>query len=156
MTTLKSFEVLNFAMDGFIRGNGNFESSVVVNAAIEELEQCESVQQCFAIPLQHKLFSMETALKWVLFLTVIPDKIVEQESEDEEFSKQLDEFNTFKEFSSLDALKLIASVYDLGIQDAILSHLDDSSDDGDSDDGDSDDGNSDDSDSDIDSVSKDA
>ena len=95
MTTLKSFEVLNFTMDGFIRGNGNFESSVVVNAAIEELEQCESLQQCFTIPLQHKLFSMETALKWVLFLTVIPDKIIEQESEDEEFSKQLDEFNAF-------------------------------------------------------------
>jgi hypothetical protein len=152
MTTLKSFEVLNFAMDGFIRGNGNFESSVVINAAIEELEQCESFQQCFAIPLQHKLFSMETALKWVLFLTVIPDKIIEQESEDEEFAKQLDEFNTFKEFSSSDALKLIASVYDLGIQDAILSHLDDGSD-SDSDDGD-DDGD-DDSDSDEESVSKD-
>ena len=152
MTTLKSFEVLNFAMDGFIRGNGNFESSVVINAAIEELEQCESFQQCFAIPLQHKLFSMETALKWVLFLTVIPDKIVEQESEDEEFSKQLAEFNTFTEFSSLDALKLIASVYDLGVQDAILSHLDGDSDDG-SNDGDSDDGS--DSDSDEDTVSKD-
>jgi hypothetical protein len=150
MTTLKSFEVLNFAMDGFIRGNGNFESSVVVNAAVEELEQCESLQQCFAIPLQHKLFSMETALKWVLFLTVIPDKIIEQESEDEEFSKQLDEFNKFIEFSSSDALKLIASVYDLGVQESILSHLDDSSDE----DSDSDGGDSDDS-SDEDSVSKD-
>ena len=153
MTTLKSFEVLNFSMDGFIRANGNFESSVVINSAIEELEQCESLQQCFAIPLQHKLFSMETALKWVLFLTVIPDKIIEQESEDEEFSSQLDNFNSFATFSSLDALKLIASVYDLGIQDAILSHLDDDSDSEDGSDGESSD--SDDSKDSVDEVSKD-
>jgi hypothetical protein len=132
-TTLKNFEPLLMAMDSFIRGNSNFESSIVVNTAIEELEQCASLQQCFALPIQHKLFNIDTALKWILFLNIVPEKIVEQNAEDEEFAPLVDEFNSFSVFSCSDAMKLIASIYDIGIQDIVLSHLDDESD-GESDD----------------------
>uniref|UniRef100_A0A6C0I2H8 Uncharacterized protein n=1 Tax=viral metagenome TaxID=1070528 RepID=A0A6C0I2H8_9ZZZZ len=126
--TLKSFEPLLLAIDSFIRGNSNFESSIVLNTAIEELEQCESLQQCFALPIQHKLFNIDTALKWVLFLNIVPEKIVEQNAEDEEFTPLVEEFNLFSEFSCSDAMKLIASIYDIGIQDIVLSHLEDESD----------------------------
>lgn len=127
--TLKSFEPLLLAIDSFIRGNSNFESSIVVNTAIEELEQCASLQQCFALPIQHKLFNIDTALKWILFLNIVPEKIVEQNAEDDEFTPLVEEFNTFSEFSCSDAMKLIASIYDIGIQDIVLSHLEDDSDD---------------------------
>jgi hypothetical protein len=123
--TLKSFEPLLLAIDSFIRGNSNFESSIVVNTAIEELEQCSSLQQCFALPIQHKLFNIDTALKWILFLNIVPEKIVEQNAEDEEFSPLVEEFNAFSEFSCSDAMKLIASIYDIGVQDIVLSHLED-------------------------------
>lgn len=138
---LKNFEPLLLAMDSFIRANGNFESSIVINTAVEELEKCESLQQCFAIPLQHKLFNIDSALKWVLFINIVPEKIIEQNSEDEEFTPLLEDFNTFtSDFSANDSLKLIASVYDLGVQDIVLSHLEDDSDD--ESDGDSDDDSS--------------
>ena len=139
VTTLKNFEPLLMAMDSFIRGNSNFESSIVVNTAIEELEQCASLQQCFSLPIQHKLFNIDTALKWILFLNIVPEKIVEQNAEDEEFAPLVDEFNSFSVFSCKDAMKLIASIYDIGIQDIVLSHLDDESDDeSDDEDGDED------------------
>ena len=138
--TLKSFEPLLLAIDSFIRGNSNFESSIVVNTAIEELEQCASLQQCFALPIQHKLFNIDTALKWILFLNIVPEKIVEQNAEDEEFSPLVEEFNSFSEFSCSDAMKLIASIYDIGVQDIVLSHLeDDESDDESDEDSDGDD-----------------
>jgi hypothetical protein len=130
---LKDFDMLLCAMDSFIRANGNFESSMVINAAIAELEQCVSIQQCFSIPLQHKLFNMDSALKWVLFLVTVPEKIVEQFAEDEEFSILKDEFNEFSNFSALDSLKLIASVYDIGLQENVLSHLEDDEDEDDED-----------------------
>jgi len=126
---LKDFDILLYSMDSFIRANGNFESSIVINSAITELEQCESMQQCFSVPLQHKLFNMESSLKWVLFMVTIPEKIIEQESEDEEFKLILDEFKLFTEFSSNDELKLIATVYDIGLQDTILTHIEDDEDD---------------------------
>jgi len=138
--TLKSFEPLLLAIDSFIRGNSNFESSIVVNTAIEELEQCASLQQCFALPIQHKLFNIDTALKWILFLNIVPEKIVEQNAEDEEFAPLVEEFNSFSEFSCSDAMKLIASIYDIGIQDIVLSHLEDDDSDDDSDEDDNSDG----------------
>ena len=127
--TLKDFDILLCPMDSFIRGNGNFESSMVINSAIDDLEKCSSFQQCFAIPLQHKLFNMETALKWILFLNIIPQKIIEHSLDDEEFMQTIDEFKEFSSFSCEGAMGLISSIYDLGIQDVILSHLDDDDDD---------------------------
>jgi hypothetical protein len=137
--TLKSFEPLLLAIDSFIRGNSNFESSIVVNTAIEELEQCSSLQQCFALPIQHKLFNIDTALKWILFLNIVPEKIVEQNAEDEEFMPLVEEFNSFSEFSCSDAMKLIASIYDIGVQDIVLSHLEDDESDSDEEDEDEED-----------------
>jgi hypothetical protein len=152
--TLKDFDLLLCPMDSFIRGNGNFESSMVINAAIDDLEKCSSFQQCFAIPLQHKLFNMETALKWVLFLNIVPQKIIEHSTDDEEFMQTVDEFKEFSSFSCEGAMGLISSIYDLGIQDTILSHLEDDDDDEDDEDEDDEDDNSSHSSSDTEDLSK--
>jgi hypothetical protein len=139
---LKDFDILLDAMDGFIRANSNFESSLVINAAVEELEQSESLQKSFSIPLQHKLFNMDSALKWVLFMTTVPEKIIEQYTEDEDFSPIIEEFTSFTKFSALDALRVIASVYDIGVQESILSHIEDEDSDEDSDESDEESGDS--------------
>jgi hypothetical protein len=125
ISTLKDFDVLLCAVDSFIKGNGYFESSMVINSAMEELENCTSLQQCFSIPIQHKLFNMETSLKWVFFLTIVPKKLIEL-NPDEEFMQQVEEFKIFTQFSPEDAMQLMASIYDVGVQDVVLSHLDDS------------------------------
>ena len=121
MATVKDFEPLYLAIESFIRSNSNFESSVVINAALEEIEQCASLQLTFSIPIQHKLLTLESVLKWVLFLTVIPSALLVDE-EDEEYKTKLSEFN---QFSANEALKLVAEVYDMGVQDIILCHIED-------------------------------
>ena len=134
MTTIKDLDALNFAIDSFIRSNSNFESSIIINAATEEVEQCTSMQLAFAVPLQHKLLTLDSALKWVFFLTIIIPSIIsslapEEGEEDDEETKEMNaKLTEFDTFLSTDALKLIASVYDLGVQEHVLCHIDDGSD----------------------------
>lgn len=132
MSTIKDFEPLNLAIDSFIRSNSNFESSLVINAAIDEIEQCDSLQSVFSVPLQHKLLTLDSALKWAFFLTIIIPNLITVPEDGEEDDEETTEFNTklteFDIFSSNDALKLIASVYDLGVQETVLCHIDDGSD----------------------------
>ena len=94
MTTIKDLDALNFAIDSFIRSNSNFESSIIINAATEEVEQCTSMQLAFAVPLQHKLLTLDSALKWVFFLTIIIPSIIsslapEEGEEDDEETKEM-------------------------------------------------------------------
>ena len=116
MTTIKDLDTLSFAIDSFIRSNSNFESSVVINSAIEEIEQSSSLQLVFSVPLQHKLLTLDSALKWVFFLTIIIPNIIsssapedgeEDNEETKEYNFKLNEFNVF---SPTDAFNLIASV----------------------------------------------
>lgn len=100
------------AIDGFVRGNCNFESSIPVNIAIEDIGKCGSLQAAFMIPLQRQLFNMEAALRWALFLVVAP------EGAEKEGDEPFDE-----EFSSQDALLLIAQVYDIGVQEMVWDHF---------------------------------
>lgn len=107
-------EALFHAIDGFVRANCNFESSVPVNTAIDEIGKSVTLQEVFMIPLQRQLFNMDSALRWVLFLTVAPEH-AEQEG---------DEPYTADTFSSEQALTLISQVYDIGVQEAVWEHFD--------------------------------
>jgi len=102
-------EVLLHAVDSFIRNNCNFESSVPVNTAIEEIMKCTTLQSVFAIPLQLQLFSMDAALRWVLFLSNAPERSVADGD-----TPFVDD-----KFSAKAALTLITNVYDIGIQEAV-------------------------------------
>jgi hypothetical protein len=107
------------AIDGFVRTNANFESSIPVNLALEEIGKSVSLQEAFAIPLQRQLFNMDSALRWVLFMTVAPER---SESEgDAPFSDG--------GFSSREGLVLIKQIYDIGVQDAVWEHFEDETDD---------------------------
>jgi hypothetical protein len=111
----ETHEVLFAAIEGFTRGNCNFESSIPVNLAVEEMGKCTSIKEVFAIPLQRQLFSMDSALRWTFFLNIAPPR-----AEKEGDSPFADDG-----FSSNDAFTLISQVYDIGVQDAIWEHFED-------------------------------
>lgn len=121
---LDTHEMLFHAIEGFIRANSNFESSVPVNAAIDEIGNSMSLQEAFTIPLQRQLFNLDSALRWVLFLTIAPER-AEKEG-DAPFAPG--------SFSSQEALTLISQVYDIGVQDAVWEHFEDEDEDEDYDD----------------------
>jgi hypothetical protein len=119
-----AYESLFHAIDGFIRANCNFESSVPVNAAITEIGTSESLQDAFMIPLQRQLFNLDAALRWVLFLTIAPER-AEKEG-DAPFAPG--------SFSCQEALALVSQVYDIGVQESIWEHFEDDDDEDDEDD----------------------
>lgn len=110
---LSSHERLFGAVDGFIRSNCNFESSVPVNAAIDAIGSATSLQDVFAAPLQRQLFNMDSSLRWALFLTVAPER-AENEG-DAPFAPE--------SFSSQEALTLVSQVYDIGVQESVWEHF---------------------------------
>jgi hypothetical protein len=114
-TNSVKYEALFHAIDGFVRANCNFESSIPVNAAIDDMVKLNNLQEIFAIPLQRQLFNFDTAVKWVFFLSVVPTRA--QEEGDEMIAN-------LGEFSSKEAFNLIAQVYDIGTQENIWVHFD--------------------------------
>jgi hypothetical protein len=110
---LVSHEALFHAIEGFVRSNCNFESSVPIEAALDEIGQSITLQDTFTIPLQRQLFNMDSALRWVLFLTIAPDRA----------EKEGDALFAPGSFSSQEALALISQVYDIGVQDAVWEHF---------------------------------
>jgi hypothetical protein len=111
---LAAHEILFGAIDGFVHSNCNFESSVPVDAAIDEIGKSLNLQDTFATPLRRQLFSMDSALRWVLFLAVAPER-AEREG-DAPFAPG--------SFSSPDALALVSQVYDIGVQEAVWDYFD--------------------------------
>lgn len=111
---LADHAILNRAVESFIRDHCCFESMVAINEAIDDIGKCVDVQSAFAVPLRHKLFSMDAALRWVLFLAMAPDRAVQEG--DSPFSNDT-------EFSTQTALDLVATVYDLGVQETVWDHF---------------------------------
>jgi hypothetical protein len=113
-TALTEHEELMHAVDGFIRANANFESSVVLNTTIEMVGACTTLQDVFTTVLQRQLLSMEGALLWTLFLSLAPARAAEMGDRP---------FSGGSPFSTAAALSLIASVYDLGVAEVVSEHF---------------------------------
>ena len=125
---LSGHEVLFGAVEGFLSANCNFESSVPVKAALEELGKSTTLEEAFMTPLQRQLFGMDSALRWVLFLTVAPGRA----------EKEGDAAFAAGNFSPQGALTLVSQVYDIGVQEAVWDHFEgDEDEDDDEDDEDS-------------------
>lgn len=111
---LSACGLLYCAAESFIRDNAYFESSIPVNEALGELGRCATLEAAFAVPLQHKLFAMDTALLWLLFLRVAPGHAVEEGDKP---------FSAAAPFDAAEALSLLTQVYDLGVQDAVWGYF---------------------------------
>jgi hypothetical protein len=123
-TSLASHEALFRAVEGFVNANRNFESTILVETAIDDIGKSTTLQGAFMVPLQRQLFNMDSALRWILFLTVAPER-AEKEG-DAPFAPG--------SFSSQEALGLVTQVYDLGVQETVWEHFDDDDDEDDEDD----------------------
>lgn len=123
--TIADHENLFIAIENFVRGNSNFESSIPVNAALEEIGKLTNLQEAFAIPLARQVFAMDAALRWVLFLTVAPARAEAMGDEPFPASKLL--------FAQA-ALEMVSGVYDIGLQETIWEHFEDEEDEGDEED----------------------
>lgn len=122
--TLGDCEILAGAVDAFVRANASIESSVPVTGALEKMRGLGDLQEIFAAPIRERLFTMDSALHWALFLHSAPKSAVEGGDP------------RLKKFSEKKALALIADVYDLGMESAVWEHFEgsDDSDDGSSED----------------------
>lgn len=111
---LREHEELSLAVEGFIRANTNFESSIPVNTALEILNAQTSLQDVFTTVLQRQLLNLDGALRWALFLSLAPARA--EEEGDQPFSPAAP-------FSATAALALIASVYDMGVAEVVSAHF---------------------------------
>ena len=116
--TLKDRPNLFNAIDSFIRANTNFESSVPVNAVIDDMDKCTRLQEIFQSPLQRQLFNMDAALRWALFMRCAPKRALEEGD-----PAYTDRFDVEA------AIDLIAQVYDIGVQEHVWEHFEIDSDD---------------------------
>jgi len=111
---LGEHEELSLAVEGFIRANTNFESSIPVNATLELLNAQTCIQDVFTMVLQRQLLNLDGALRWALFLSLAPARA--EEEGDRPFSPAAP-------FSAAAALALIASVYDMGVAEVVSAHF---------------------------------
>ena len=111
---LGEHEELSLAIEGFIRANTNFESSIPVNATLEILNAQTCIQDVFTTVLQRQLLNLDGALRWALFLSLAPARA--EEEGDQPFSPAAP-------FSATAALALIASVYDMGVAEVVSAHF---------------------------------
>lgn len=113
------------AIEGFIRQNANFESSIVQKRVVDEIGAATDVMVAFAVPMQNALLSMDGALRWAMFWRAAIDR-----NDTADFPSDM--------FTADAAIRLITQVYDTGFQDAVLQYFEesDSSDDDEGDEGD--------------------
>lgn len=111
---VSKYEALFHAVEGFVRANCNFESSIPVNAAVDEIAQATSLQAVFSIPLQRQLFNMDAAIRWTFFLSVAPERAVEEGDE---------AATPLGSFSAQEAFTLISQIYDIGTQENVWVHF---------------------------------
>jgi hypothetical protein len=111
---LSAYESLADAVESFVRSNSNFESSTVNDGVIADLKKCTDLNVLFLLPLQRRIFSMSSALTWVLFVKSMPVSVGDEDMPP--FSEQV-------QFSADNALEMLAKVYDQGMEETIWEHF---------------------------------
>lgn len=110
---IKDYDIFFGAVTEFVYAHCNFESTQPLETAMSEIGNCDSLQEVFSIPLQHRLFNIDAALRWVLFMTIAPARALADG--DPPFNGD--------PFSEHDAVVLISQVYDIGVQETVLAHF---------------------------------
>jgi len=120
---LKEYPHLFAAVESFINSNSTIESTVLIEEAITAVGACTTFEELFASPIQSRIFGIDAALRWILFLGVAPTR-----SECGERTAQGVSFGAGA-FSPASALSLVIQVYDIGVQDIVLDNFEDDEDD---------------------------
>jgi hypothetical protein len=106
---------LHKAMKNFVDEHANFESECVIASVILDIGKSDSLSKAAEVPIRHKIFTMESALMWALFLNVAPE--VAAKTENEPQAPKLDRFSLRALFA------LIAKVYDRGVKEIISQYF---------------------------------
>jgi hypothetical protein len=110
---ISKYEHLFAAIEGFVGSNGTFESSAATETVLAEIGDCRGLDEAFEVPIAHKLFAMDAALRWALFLGAAPARAEKKgDAAPPPFSYEA-------------AMRLIGRVYDLGMDDAVWVHFED-------------------------------
>lgn len=107
----------------WIETHTSFESSTPIASAMTEIKSAKTLNDVFVIPLQRQLLGLDSALKFMLFLSLGAPKILEES----------DTPDIKAEFSVTTAFETITQVFDLGINEIVWDFVH-SGGDGDSDD----------------------
>lgn len=94
-------------IESFVRDRCNVESSVVVDSCIDDLLAASSLEAMYAVPIQHRMFTLLDAIAWAFFCNTLQK------------SGKLGDFAT--SFDAGKAMHLAESVYDLGTQELVWS-----------------------------------
>lgn len=129
LTALSAHAALYDAVESFVRVNCHVESSILINAALADLGLCRDLNELFSTPIRRQLFSMSVAQNWVLFLRNAPARAAQEDGGAP--------FSDASPFDTVEAMTLLESVYDIGVQEAVWDHFeeDDEDEDGDEDEG---------------------
>lgn len=126
--TIKDHERLIDVMDRFCAENSHFESSTVANVVRSEMGDQPDIHAAALVPLRHKIFGFDAALKWGFFLSLAVPRILVENGETLAVPFDIVRYN-----------KDLPGIYDLAV-DALLDVCEeDESDDEDEDDEDDDD-----------------
>jgi len=112
VSTVAGYPVLFGAIKSFLAENSVIESSQAIDAASAKIGECTDLQAAFVTPIQAKLFSMDTALHWLLFMDLATVRA----------SDHGEELKRLSDFDSAAALNTIASVYDLAVEGIVDEH----------------------------------
>lgn len=101
-----------YAVDNFIRAECSMESTTFQTSVIEAIGATSSLSAAFEVPIKMGALSMDSALRWALFMREAPARATE--FGDEQFAGAAD--------LPL-MMDTIAAVYDLGVQSAVYDHF---------------------------------
>lgn len=106
---LKSNDLCFDFVKEFLGESAVVESSYILETVVDAVGECTTLQEMFKVPLQHFLFGMDVALRWILFLRVL-------------FTK----FQQFGELNCNEAMGVVIQVYDLGVEGLMPESFEDS------------------------------
>ena len=135
------------AADKFVADNSSFESSAVGEAVRRDLEKAASLHAAALVPLRHKVFGFDSALKWSFFLHTAAGRFFGEDA-GEELPATFRDPALWPPFEPGKFYGEMAAIYDLAVEAAVWDHCasDSEEDDDDDDDGDDDDGDGEDAD----------
>ncbi len=107
-TPLSEYQLLYDAVEAFVESHVNFENNETIEEVLDELKKTTDYRSMFKIPLAHKLFSMQSAMEWLIFIQLA----TKQDTQGGNTNK----FSSLTNFSADDATNIILNVYTQSIE----------------------------------------
>jgi hypothetical protein len=108
------------AAERFCGENTGFESTAVLEAVKRDLAKAASLNQAALVPLRHKVFGFDAALKWGFFLFTASRRL--QEEDGEELPAELADPASWPPLDYAQYASELGAIYDLAVEGAVWEH----------------------------------